>query len=202
MPVLHHYQNRPGAYAKACINGAIVTFQLTAAGHQLLGQAGLTEGSTFPLNLLIDLLHRGEAFTRGDQTVQLATRHEAEQFCFDFDQDLRDERMLPTCEVTGQIDDLHLVVHGDPDSPTAQLLSPLARRPLTEITLSIPLALLDSKGLRLLRESEQIPATAPCLDTIRDWRDLNLADSWKAFVNSQRVRQQDLGLRSPDELEL
>lgn len=198
MPVLHQYKDQPGAYAKAWIKGSIVTFQLTETGRDQLREASLGDGSKFPLSLLIDLLHRGEAYTRGEQPAHHVERHEADQFVFDFDQDLRDEKILPTCEETGQIDDLHLVVHSDPTK--GQLLSPLARRSLPGVSLSIPLSLLDSKGLQHLIDVGKVPADSPCMETIWNWLNANLTESWKAFEHSRGAHQQDLGLRSSDEL--
>ena len=82
MPVFYQRSDGSGFYAKACIQGSIVTFELTERGAAKLREAGVESGGKFPLRLLIVLFRPGDAFTLKGGTGPKAGYHEAEQFSF------------------------------------------------------------------------------------------------------------------------
>lgn len=199
MPVLHQYRDESGYYIKACIQGAVATFQLSKPGFVELEKSAIGVGSIFPLSLLIDLIREGKAFTarRTGADKPEATRfHEAEQFSFDFPEDAETERHLPVCEKTGSFDDLHLI--GYAGGQRAALLGPDARERLTGITVSLPLHLVTRPLIDQLVASHHLPAEAEALTIARSWLDQSRSNIWT--VHHQQPRQEALVL--PDEAEL
>ena len=190
MPVLHHYQNREGAYVKAWIQGSIVTLQLTGTGMARLEEVGVYDGKKFPLKWLIDLIHDRQAFTKEGAAAVRAARHDAEQFVFNFDDDEEEEKALPVCEETGSFGDLHLVVHGEPSQ--AQLLGPAARAPACKVSLSVPLNLVTATELDRLIASGKLPENAACVGRLREFFAMARVERWEKLVNSPT--QGDLGL--------
>ena len=188
MPVLHHYQNRDGAYVKAWIQGSIVTLQLTGRGLERLTEGGVHDGTKFPLKWLVDLIHDREAFTNEGSAAVKTTRHEAEQFVFNFAEDEEAQRALPVCEQTGSFEDLHLVVHGDP--PHAQLLGPAARKLAGNVSLSIPLNLVAAKDLDRLIASGKLPESAPCVAHLRAFFSRERAGRWEALTGRRQQQAQ------------
>ena len=95
MPVFYQRTDGSGFYAKACIQGSIVTFQLTARGAAKLHEAGVEAGGKFPLRLLMSLYRPGDAFTLKGGTGPKAGYHEAEQFAFGFEENQSAEPLFP-----------------------------------------------------------------------------------------------------------
>jgi len=201
MPVLHQYRDESGHYIKACIQGAVATFQLGKAGFEELAKADIGVGAKFPLSLLIDLIREGKAFTArraGADPSEAARFHEAEQFTFDFPEDAETERRLPVCETTGTFDDLHLV--GYAGGTRAALLGPSAREKLPGITVSLPLHLVSLPLLDQLVASQNLPADAEALAIARQWLAQARSDIWT--VHPLPPRQPSLAIPTEVELQL
>ena len=89
MPVLRHYKNKEGSYARAVIGQSIVTVSVTPEGLERLNKAGFVEeGSAFPQSLFNDLLRQREAFTRAGVRAEALKEAEQSQYYFDFDADV------------------------------------------------------------------------------------------------------------------
>ncbi len=199
MPVLHQYRDESGHFIKACIQGAVATFQLSKPGFEELAKADIAVGSVFPLSVLIDLIREGKAFTArrtGAEKPETTRFHEAEQFSFDFPEDAETERHLPVCEQTGSFDDLHLI--GYAGGRRAALLGPDARERLTGITVSLPLHLVTRPLLDQLVASQHLPDEAQALAIARSWLDQARSSIWN--IHRPPPRQESLAL--PDEAEL
>lgn len=200
MPVLHQYSKSADYYAKSHIKGAIVTFQLTQDGQRKLLDSGLAESSKFPLNLLLDLVRSGDAYT-GGSGVEMSESIDAGQLTFDFPEDEAAEKLLPSCSVTGSYDDLHLVVLQRGEAPVAQLLSPVPRRQIQEpILLSIPLPLLDLKALNHLQRMDKLPDDAT-ISSLRHWFNQDMTAYWERWRRQRTAKPQQFGLLAPDEEE-
>ena len=192
MPVLHRYVSGDGHYAKAWINGSIVTVQVSPEGRERLEKESIADGDKFPLSVLIDLLADGHAFTGGGDAAKKADFHEAEQFVFGFDENTDAEKDLPVCEESGQFGDLHLVTHGGGEH--TQLLSPEVVALCKDVSLSLPLDLLSNAALHRLLASGRIQKEAACVAVLRDFFGRSRSDAW--VVHQADVAQQfplDLG---------
>ena len=99
MPVLHKYKDNPGNFIKANIKGNIVTFQLTNGGFARLTEAGFSPKNKFPLQLLVDLVRSGDAYTGGSGTTKVSDPSQLE---FDFTPDPRELRLFFGRYATGQ----------------------------------------------------------------------------------------------------
>lgn len=186
MPILHQYAASTGYYAKACIKGNIVTFQLTEMAQQELLDIRLADGSKFPLRVLINFMRRGEAFTRSG--MEPLSRKFAEQLRFDFPDDEIAENLLPTCSVTGAFDDLHLVVWQQGANSEAQLLSTVPRSKLQHpVSLSIPLPLLSLQALRNLQKMGKIPQSED-IQFLRAWYQHDNDGQWDV-IRKRRARE-------------
>lgn len=160
MPVLKSYTNSPGYYIHASVRGSVVTFQLTERGFARLLAVGVGLGERFGLTLLADLTRSGDAFTRRRSPGY----HEAEQFELDFKESKESEVLFPACSVTGQFDDLHLVVQSVADEVHVRLLIAEERdRVPGVIHLSVPLAILSPAVLDHLESTEHLPLRCPVL---------------------------------------
>ena len=203
MPVFYQRTDGSGFYAKACIQGSIVTFQLTARGAAKLRGAGVESGGKFPLRLLMALYRPGDAFTLKGGTGPKAGYHEAEQFSFGFEENQHAERLFPACSETGSYDDLHLVVYDDGGQVTAKLLCPAARaRVATTTTLSLPLALVSAESLPQLETLGKLPAASDTVRALRQSLVDDLSAEWEAFRRLKGQRQSGLGFDFADELKL
>lgn len=76
MPVFYQRTDGSGCYAKASIQGSIVTFQLAERGVARLREAGLEPGGKFPLRLLLASIGHG-GFDRGLAAAFRARRTES-----------------------------------------------------------------------------------------------------------------------------
>ena len=203
MPVFYQRTDGSGFYAKACIQGSIVTFQLTARGADKLREAGVDAGGKFPLRLLMALYRPGDAFTLKGGTGPKLGFHEAEQFDFTFEENQSAERLFPACAETGSYDDLHLVVYDADGKATAKLLCPQARAEVAAATtVSLPLALVTAETLTRLEALGKLPAGSAVIRSLRQSLVDDLNAEWEAFRQLKGRRQSGLGFDFGDELKL
>lgn len=203
MPVFYHRTDGSGFYAKACIQGSIVTFQLTARGADKLREAGVEAGGKFPLRLLMALYRPGDAFTLKGGTGPKAGYHEADQFAFGFEENQNAERLFPACSETGSYDDLHLVVYDESGKATAKLLCPSARAKVAnQVNVNLPLALVSLESLARLESLGKLPADSEAVRGLRRSLADDLSVEWDAFRKLKAQRQSGLGFDFPDELKL
>jgi|GEM_PF-7038183 len=186
MPILHQYAASTGYFARACIKGNIVTFQLTETAQKELLDIRLADGSRFPLRVLINFMRRGEAFTRSG--VEPLSLKEAAHRTYDFPDDEIAENLLPTCSVTGAFDDLHLVVWQRGATSEAQLLSTAPRSKLQHaVSLSIPLPLLSLQALKNLQKMGKIPQSED-IQFLRAWYEHDNDGQWDV-IRQRRARE-------------
>ncbi len=203
MPVFYQRTDGSGFYAKACIQGSIVTFQLTARGAAKLREAGVEPCGRFPLHLLMALYRPGDAFTLKGGTGPKAGYHEADQFTFEFEENQSAERLFPACSETGSYDDLHLVIYDDGGKVTVKLLCPEARMKVaSKATLNLPLALVSLESLSRLEILGKLPADSEMVRSFRQSLADDLSAEWEKFRQLKAQRQSGLGFDFPDELKL
>lgn len=203
MPVFYQRTDGSGFYAKACIRGSVVTFQLTERGAARLREAGVEFGGKFPLRLLMALYRPGDAYTLKGGTGSKAGYHEAEQFAFEFEENQNAERLFPACSETGSYDDLHLVVCDDDGKATAKLLCLQARATLAgKTTLNLPLALVSLESLTRLEVLGKLPAHSEVVRALRQTLADDLTAEWEKFRKLKGQRQAGLRLNLPGELSL
>jgi hypothetical protein len=203
MPVFYQRTDGSGFYAKACIQGSIVTFQLTDCGARQLHEAGIEPGAKFPLRLLMALYRPGEAYTLRGGTGPKAGYHQADQFSFSFEENQSAERLFPACSETGSYDDLHLVVYEDGGIGTAKLLCPQARATFgNKATLSLPLALVSLDSLARLESLGKLPTKNEVVRSLRQSLADDLTLEWEKFRQLKAQRQSGLKLDFSDELRL
>lgn len=97
LPVLHQYQSGAGYYVKAHVDGAIVTFQITAEGVRQLERGGHLRSAQIPLRILGALCQAGQAYTKRGSPHLRPGYHLAEQFEFGFTAELPLERAVRGC---------------------------------------------------------------------------------------------------------
>jgi len=202
MPTLHAYTDGSGFYAKANLNGRVVTFQLTSTATQRLSSAGLADGSRLPGKLLLALIQSGDAFTGAGTAAD-----DPNQVALPFGEgDLDVDGLLPRCEETGGHIDLHLVVLDDGlggGRKRARLLALEPRHVLRkQTTLSVPMAALSWRALEQLVASGKVPADAKVVVTLRRWFDHQLASAWDELAKLRAARQEGLAFDRADELPL
>ena len=201
MPVFYPRTDGSGFYAKASIQGSIVTFQLTDRGAARLREAGIEPGGKFPLRLLLALYRPGDAFTLKGGTGPKGGYTEAEQFVFGFEENRAAEPFFPVCAVSGAQDDLHLVVSEEAGSPVARWIGPEARAALAGRTLlSLPLPLVTLEALARLEALGKLPAGSEAVRAWRQWLADDLGAEWEKFRRARAKKQAGLGLDMPGEL--
>ena len=147
MPVIHQYDGRDAYYIVTGYEGAVIAYQLTAAGARKLADAGIGLGQTFDRALLLDLYATGEAYAPG---VEFAEAVRANQLALDFASDPSPESALPVCDGCRSPADLHFTLTSD---GAAALHCPRCRAAATTIpAASVPLALLTRTPLARLAE--------------------------------------------------
>jgi hypothetical protein len=202
MPTLHAYVDGSGCYAKANLQGRVVTFQLTAAAVQRLTGAGLIAGSRLPAKLLLALIQSCDAYTgAGPEAGDPA------QGALPFgDGELDADGLLPRCEETGGHLELHFVVLDDGlggGRRRARLLAPEPRHVLRKHTaMSLPVSALSWRALEHLVVSRQVPEEAKAVVTLRRWFNRQLADAWDDLGRLRAARQTGLAFTGSDELPL
>ncbi len=173
MPVLRHYKNKEGSYARAVIGQGIVTVRITPEGITRLSEAGFTdEGATFPQAIFNDLLRQREAFTQAGAKAEALIEAERSQYFFDFDADVAAQEQLPRCAETGTFDNLHLVVYREPNEKReiTQLLGEATRKCLVaHVLLNVPLSLIDHRALQQLIDSEKLDKNEAAVTQLSHW---------------------------------
>ena len=202
MPTLYAYSDGSGFYAKANLNGAVVTFQLSASAVSRLTGLGLTSSARLPRNLLLALIQSGDAFTGAGTPVD-----DPNQVPLPFgDGELDADGVLPRCEETGGHIDLHLVVLDDGlggGKKRARLLTLEPRHVVRKLTaLSVPVAALTRRSLDQLVAAGKIPAESKAVKILRGWFDHQLASAWDEVGKLRAARQTGLGFEQADELPL
>ena len=199
MPVLYSYKEKSGFYAKACIQGAIVTFQLSDEGVAELAGAGLTNKDKFPQAILLDLIRRGMAFTGGVGTAEAIADEDQLTFDWKDEEDLFEH--LPKCEETHSTIDLHLVVVDCDGKPRARILGPDPRVILRKQTLlSVPVGAIDLKLLERLQAIGKLPVESPAVVTVRNWLRQDRQKEWDKLRQAMSARQTRLNLDLDDGL--
>lgn len=200
MPTLHAYADGSGFYAKANLQGRVVTFQLTSAAVHQLGAAGLVSGSQLPAKVLLALIQAGDAYT-GAGTALEDPAQSALPFA---DGELDADGLLPRCEETGGHLELHLVVLDDGlggGRKRAKLLAPEPRHVMRKHSaLSIPVSSLSWRALEQLVVSRLVPGDAKAVATLRRWFGHQLTSAWDELARLRAARQTGLALARPDEL--
>jgi hypothetical protein len=202
MPTLHAYTDGSGFYAKASLQGRVVTFQLTAAAVQRLSGAGLSAGSRLPAKLLLALIQAGDAYTGA-----AAAKEDPAQTALPFGEgELDVDGLLPRCEETAGHLELHLVVLDDGlggGRKRAKLLAPEPRHVLRKQTvMSIPVSALSWRALEHLVVSGLVPEEAKAVAALRRWFNRQLADAWDELARQGAARQTGLVFSGSDELPL
>ena len=161
MPVLHKYKDREKYYVLTSISGKIVTFQLTAEGHEKLLKSGIKNEERFGRALLFDLYRTGDAFTHGAGPGKLEGT-DKRQLALDFADDPEPESIFPSCSVCSSINDLHLVEVNDKEHFAGIYCRECRKIRSATINTSIPLPLIN-RGLlnRVLATAIFIPYAAP-----------------------------------------
>lgn len=181
MPVLRHYKNKEGSYARAVIGQSIVTVSVTPEGLERLNKAGFVEeGSAFPQSLFNDLLRQREAFTRAGVRAEALKEAEQSQYYFDFDADVAAQEQIPRCARTGTFENLHLVVYREPKQKNeiTQLLGELPRKCLVaHVLLNVPLSLIDRNALQQLIDSGKVQRKASAVVQLWTWLDQNRGEA-------------------------
>jgi hypothetical protein len=185
MPVLHQYVEQPGLYVKCHIKGTFVTFQLTSDGAGRLFAAGFKSDDKFPLRLLIDLIHRGEAYTFGSGVTP--AEFSVGQLEFDFPDDREAERLFPVCNMDGAYDDLHLIVHEQASKTITELLCPRCRKTVgVPSSLSIPVIILTIDSLKRLESQKKISADQDAIKSLYAWFKADAAEYWEKIAKAKR----------------
>ncbi len=201
MPLLET-KNAGGYFAKANINGVVVSFHLTPFGQRQLLDAGIQPGKKFPLALLADLARAGHAWTTPSMAEQAGIFY-AEQFDLNLVGDESAEGLFAACTNDGKLDDLHLVAWESSGRPILKLLCGACRAELPErFTLNVPVTLLSLGALSQLEAQGKMPAGDSVLGRLRESLAADLSASWEAFRRQNASRQAGLNFDRPDELDL
>jgi len=173
VPVLRYYKNKEGCYARAAIGQSIITIQISEEGQQRLEKEGFIEdGVPFPQTLFNQLIRQREAFTKAGARAEALKEAEKSQFFFDFDADVAAQEILPRCSETGTFNDLHLVIHHEPNGgpKLTQLLGETARKCLVaHVLLNVPVTLIDRRALGQLIASEKVDSEQPAIQQLSRW---------------------------------
>ena len=117
MPILHKYVDQSGYYVKTNIKGNLVTFQLTKEGLSRLLQAGCDDKRKFPIQILLDLVRDGDAYTEGSGVSSVP---DPKQIQFDFAPVPEIENLFPQCSKCASYDDLRFVLMNPTQDQAAQ----------------------------------------------------------------------------------
>ncbi len=164
MPVLHKYKDREKYYVLTSISGKIVTFQLTAEGHEKLLKTGIKNEERFGRALLFDLYRTGDAFTHGQGKLAGTDKR---QLALDLADDPEPESIFPSCSVCASINDLHLVEVHDKEHFAGIYCSECRKIRSSTIDTSIPLPLINRGLLSRVLEMNNIQKTDKSLTEYR-----------------------------------
>ncbi|WP_252697910.1 hypothetical protein [Natronosalvus vescus] len=73
MPTLKRYQNKPGYYINAGIDGRVITYQTSPKARQLFDGLGFNHGSSISWKMIQDLQSRGDVYTGGSGVESIDT---------------------------------------------------------------------------------------------------------------------------------
>lgn len=197
MPRLHKYVSRDAHYVLTSIDGAVVTFQLSATGEQRLAGAGIEAGQSFERAILLDLYRSGDAYAQGHEFPEAVLANQLEM---DFAGDPHPESAFPVCDGCRSPADLHLTLRGNATGFTAQMLCPGCRlRPEQLADTSIPVALLTRLLLGGLYATKTVVSKAENVRRHEALLDAAFSQRWdavrtqRATVQSQLFGDRDLG---------
>jgi len=188
MPVLHKYKDREKYYVLTSISGKIVTFQLTAEGHEKLLKSGIKNEERFGRALLFDLYRTGDAFTHGTGPGKIEGA-DKRQLVFDFPDDPEPESIFPSCSVCNSINDLHLVEVKDKDHFAGIYCSECRKIRSATINTSIPLPLINRGLLSRVLEMNNIQKTDKSLTEYRKLLDTEFINRWEEIAKTNTSKQ-------------
>ena len=188
MPVLHKYKDREKYYVLTSISGKIVTFQLTAEGHEKLLKSGIKNEERFGRALLFDLYRTGDAFTYGAGPGKLEGT-DKRQLALDFADDPEPESIFPSCSVCNSINDLHLVEVKDKDHFAGIYCSECRKIRSATINTSIPLPLINRGLLSRVLEMNNIQKTDKSLTEYRKLLDTEFINRWEEIAKTNTSKQ-------------
>ncbi|HZV45829.1 MAG TPA: hypothetical protein VFG06_00605 [Thermodesulfovibrionales bacterium] len=188
MPVLHKYKDREKYYVLTSISGKIVTFQLTAEGHEKLLKSGIKNEERFGRALLFDLYRTGDAFTHGAGPGKLEGT-DKRQLALDFADDPEPESIFPSCSVCNSINDLHLVEVKDKDHFAGIYCSECRKIRSATINTSIPLPLINRGLLSRVLEMNNIQKTDKSLTEYRKLLDTEFINRWEEIAKTNTSKQ-------------
>ena len=192
MPRLHKYRDRNAYYVLTAIRGAVVTFQLTADGEKKLAAARIGPGEQFPRALLLDLYRTGDAFTGGSGAATLPL-DSAGQLEMDFANDPDPETAFPACDVCRSVNDLYLIIAGNPDDLIAQLQCATCRAlPGARPDTSIPLGLLSRPVLSRLFQLKSVAAKGSNVKQFEELLRAEFESKWEALRKRRGTSQKSL----------
>jgi len=188
MLVLHKYKDREKYYVLTSISGKIVTFQLTAEGHEKLLKSGIKNEERFGRALLFDLYRTGDAFTHGAGPGKLEGA-DKRQLVFDFPDDPDPESIFPACSVCNSINDLHLVEVKDKEHFAGLCCSDCRKIRSSTINTSIPLPLINRVLLSRVLEMNNIQKTDKSLTEYRKHLDAEFVNRWEEIAREKASMQ-------------
>jgi hypothetical protein len=188
MPVLHKYKDREKYYVLTSISGKIVTFHLTAEGHEKLLKSGIKNEERFGRALLFDLYRTGDAFTHGTSPGKIEGA-DKRQLVFDFPDDPEPESIFPSCSVCNSINDLHLVEVKDKEHFAGIYCSDCRKIRSSTINTSIPLPLINRGLLSRLLEMNNIQKTDKSLTEYRKLLDAEFINRWEEIAKTNTSKQ-------------
>jgi hypothetical protein len=184
MPVLHKYKDDSGYFIKANIKGSIVTFQLTESGYSRLIATGVDDNGKFLLQLLVDLVRSGEAYTGGTGTTPARNQSQLE---FDFKPAPEVESLFPRCSRCASFDDLRLVLL----DPSAEILCEqcVLKHTAGMILANIPIPILTSGSLDILIAQGKIGSDNECVKLLKEWFSAEMSRFWEEYSIQKKNRQ-------------
>ncbi|MCG2720834.1 MAG: hypothetical protein L6290_02305 [Thermodesulfovibrionales bacterium] len=200
MPVLHKYKDREKYYVLTSISGKVVTFQLTAEGHDKLLKSGIKNEERFGRALLFDLYRTGDAFTHGAGPGKLEGT-DKRQLALDFADDPDPESIFPSCSVCSSINDLYLVEVKDKEHFAGIYCSECRKIRSSTINTSIPLPLINRGLLNRVLAMNNIQKTDDALTAYQKLLDTEFAGRWEEIAKtkaSEQAKKQDQLFSSED----
>jgi hypothetical protein len=188
MPVLHRYKDKEKYYVLTSISGKIVTFHLTAEGHEKLLKSGIKNEERFGRALLFDLYRTGDAFTHGAGPGKLEGT-DKRQLALDFADDPEPESIFPSCSVCSSINDLYLVEVNDKEHFAGIYCSECRKIRSATINTSIPLPLINRGLLNRVLAMNNIQKTDDSLTAYQKLLDTEFASRWEEIAKTNTSKQ-------------
>lgn|SRR3989338_873851 len=197
MPILHKYIDQSGYYIKTNIKGNLVTFQLTKEGLSRLLQAGCDDKRKFPIQMLLDLVRDGGAYTEGSGVSPVS---DPKQMEFDFAPIPEIEDLFPRCGKCKSYDNLRLVVQGETVGLGTEILCKKCTENYPNLQLNVPVAILNHKILDLLIEQQKIAQEEGAILFLRRWFAAEMSRFWGEYSNQKKDRQTSFGFLDKEKL--